>query len=166
MTIMKKAFVFVLLSLATFLASAQKTWFVGGTASIGYLNNFTFAVEPQFGYEFSDRFAMGTGIGLTLMDDGYYTSVIGIAEPFLRFCVWHNERFFVDLKTTAGFGFTDELILCQVGVRPGLRFRINDHWDISADLGLFGARYSYSDGWRPELGINAVNAAVWFAYRF
>ena len=163
--IMRKAFVFVLLSFATFITSAQKTWFVGGTASIGYLNNFTFAVEPQFGYEFSDRFAMGTGIGLTLVDNGY-TTVCGIAEPFLRFCVWHNERLFIDLKATGGLGFTDELLLCQVGIRPCLRFRVNDHWDISADLGLLGAQYTYSDGWRPSFGISATSAGLWFAYRF
>ena len=101
---MKKTFVFVLMSFATFFTSAQKTWFVGGTGSIGYMNNFTFTLEPQFGYEFSDRFAMGTGIGLAMADNGN-TVVIGIAEPFLRFCVWHNERIFIDLKATGGLGF-------------------------------------------------------------
>lgn len=163
---MKKSFVFVLLLFATFITSAQKTWFVGGTASIGYVNNFTFALEPQFGYEFNDRFAIGTGVGFTLVDDEYYTDIVGIAEPFFRFCAWHNERVFIDLKATAGFGFTDELDLCQIGIRPSLRFRINDHWDMAADLGLLGAQYTYSDGWRPAFGISAVSASLWFAYRF
>lgn len=163
---MKKSFILVLFLLATFITSAQKTWFVGGTASIGYVNNFTFALEPQFGYEFTDRWAIGTGIGLTLSSDEYYTSVVGIAEPFVRFCAWHNERVFIDLKATAGFGFTDELDLCQIGIRPSLRFRINDHWDMAADLGLLGAQYIYSDGWRPAFGISAVSASLWFAYRF
>jgi hypothetical protein len=164
--VMKKSFIFVLFFFATLITSAQKTWFVGGTASIGYLNNFTFAFEPQFGYEFNDRFAIGSGVGLSLADDGYGTYVAGIAEPFVRFCAWHNEKIFIDLKATAGFGFTDELILCQVGIRPSLRFRINEHWDMSANLGLFGAQYTYSVGWRPAFGISASSAGLWVAYRF
>lgn len=163
---MKKLLLLFLLSFATFITSAQNTCFVGGTASIGYVDNFTFAFEPQFGYEFTDRWAIGTGIGLTLVSDEYYTSIVGIAEPFVRLCAWHNEKIFIDLKTTAGFGFTDELILCQVGIRPCLRFRINEHWDMSADLGLLGAQYTYSEGWRPAFGISAVSAGLWFAYRF
>lgn len=163
---MKKILIFVLLSFSVSISSAQKTWFIGGTASIGYLNYFNFALEPQFGYEFTDRFAIGTGIGLTVTADDYYTDVIGIAEPFLRFCLWHNDRIFIDLKATGGFGFTDELVLCQVGIRPSLRFRINDHWDISADIGLLGAQYTYSVGWRPAFGITATSAGLCFAYRF
>lgn len=166
LAIMKKTFIFILLTFVSFVTSAQGTWLVGGSAGIGYVDNFTFAFEPQFGYEFNDRFAIGSGIGLTLVDDEDYTDVVGVAEPFLRFCVWHNDRVFLDLKATAGFGFTDELLLCQVGIRPSLRFRINEHWDMSADLGLLGAQYSYSDGWRPAFGISAVSAGLWFAYRF
>ena len=163
---MKKIIIIVILSFATFVTSAQGTWFVGGTASIGYINYFTFSIEPQFGFELNDRLAIGTGVGLTLVDDEYCTDVVGIVEPFFRFCVWHNERFFIDLKATSGLGFTDELLLCQVGIRPSLRFRINEHWDMSADLGLLGAQYTYSDGWRPAFGISAVSAGLWFAYRF
>ena len=166
-----KKIVFVSLFLLVIIVSpAQKTWFVGGTASIGYVDNFTFSFEPQFGYEITDRWAIGTGIGLALVSDnyGYYnsTTVGGIAEPFVRLCAWHDERLFFDLKATAGFGFIDELILCQVGIRPSLRFRINEHFDISADLGLFGAQYTYQVGWQPAFGITATSAGVWLAYRF
>ena len=163
--VVKKSFIFVLFFFATLITSAQKTWFVGGTASIAYSDYFSFSFEPQFGYEFTDYFAIGAGVGLSLADDRYHTYVAGVAEPFIRFCVWHNEIIFLDLKATSGFGFTDELILCKVGIRPGLRFRINNHWDITADLGLFGANYSYSDGWRPAFGITG-SAGFWFAYRF
>ena len=167
---MKKIVFFFFFLLIITVAPAQKTWFVGGTTSIGYVDNFTFSFEPQFGYEITDRWAIGTGVGLTLVSDNYNyyttTTVVGIAEPFVRLCACHNERLFFDLKATAGLGFTDELILCQIGIRPSLRFRINEHFDISADLGLFGAQYTYSIGWQPAFGITATSAGVWFAYRF
>ena len=48
---MKKIVFFSLFLLIITIAPAQKTWFVGGTTSIGYVDNFTFSFEPQFGYE-------------------------------------------------------------------------------------------------------------------
>ncbi len=163
---MKRSLLFLFFFLTFFTCSAQKSWFIGGTANISYVNSFSFAVEPQFGYEINDRLAIGTGVGLLLESDYNYNILFGVAEPFIRFCAWHNERFFLDLKLTAGFGFTDILHLCQVGVRPSFRFRLSDHWDMSADIGLFGAQYTYSEGWRPAFGIQAANASLWFAYRF
>ncbi|MBO4654480.1 MAG: hypothetical protein J5644_02920 [Bacteroidales bacterium] len=163
---MKKIILFFALLLTMFVSSAQKTWFVGGTAGFGYTDNFTFSLEPQFGYEFTDKWAIGTGLGLALSSSEGYTVVLGVTEPFVRFCAWHNDRIFIDLKATAGIGFDDELELCQIGIRPSLRFRINDHWDIAADLGLFGAQYTYSNGWTPAIGISATSVGLWFNYRF
>ena len=162
---MKKIFLLVSLLLTINASPAQKTWFVSGTTIISYLDNFTFGIEPQFGCELSERWAIGTGVGFTLVTDDL-TYVLGIAEPYIRFCAWHNERVFFDLKATAGFGFDKVLELCQVGIRPSLRFRLNEHWDMSADLGLFGAQFNYYEGWRPAFGINAASAGLWFAYRF
>ncbi|MBO7446475.1 MAG: hypothetical protein J6T86_08725 [Bacteroidales bacterium] len=162
---MKKIILFVSLFFVIHISSAQQTWFIGGTACISYLDNFTFALEPQFGYEFSDKWAIGTGVGFTLVSDDF-TYLIGIAEPFIRFCTWHNDRVFIDLKATAGFGFDKVLELCQIGITPSLRFRINEHWDMAADIGLFGAQYTYYGRWRPAFGINAASAGLWFAYRF
>ncbi|MBO4581657.1 MAG: hypothetical protein J5701_05145 [Bacteroidales bacterium] len=162
---MKKLFLFVSLLLITHLSSAQKTWFVGGSASIGYVDNFTFTFEPQFGYEFTDWFALGAGIGFTLVSNDY-TVILGVAEPYVRFCPWHNDLIFIDLKVTGGFGFDNYLEFCQIGIKPGLRFRINEHWDISADIGLFGTQYTYTGGWRPAFGISASSACLWVAYRF
>ncbi|MBP5413236.1 MAG: hypothetical protein J6Y47_08290 [Bacteroidales bacterium] len=163
---MKKFFILVSLLLVVHLSTAQKTWFVGGTTSIGYVDNFTFTFEPQFGYEFTDWFALGAGIGFGLTSNYNYTVILGVAEPFVRFCPWHNDRVFIDLKITGGFGFDRYLEFCQVGVGPCLRFRINEHWDMSADIGLLGAQYTSTGGWRPAFGISATSAGLWVAYRF
>jgi len=144
----------------------ERASFIGGTCAIGYDVRFQFAFEPIIGYEFSDRFAMGAGFGVIVAADYSATAAMGIAEPFLRFCAWHNDLVFIDFKATAAFGFTRELDLCQVGVRPSLRFRIHEHCDIAADIGLFGAQYTIADGWRPAIGITATSAGIWVAYRF
>ena len=140
-------------------------FFVGGTAEIGYSGTFNLAIEPIFGYEFNDRVAIGTGIGPVYSEAKGISDVVGVVEPFVRLCAWHNDIVFIDFKVTAGVGFNNELILVQTGVRPSLRVRLNEHWEVSADLGLFGAQCVYGD-WTPVVGIGATSAGVWFAYRF
>ncbi len=144
----------------------ESAFFLGGTGAIGYDGAFNFALEPVVGYEFTDRWAIGSGIGMTLVASGGYSTIMGIIEPFVRLCAWHNDIVFIDIKATAGLGFTNQLLLCQVGLRPSLRFRLNEHWDMAADLGLFGAQYTIATGWQPALGISATSAGLWFAYRF
>lgn len=139
--------------------------FIGGTAEIGYSYSFQFTLEPVFGYEFNDRIAIGTGVGpLIAVGDGG-SIVMGIVEPFIRLCAWHNDRVFIDFKTTAGIGFTNTIEMLQVGIRPSLRVRLTEHWEMSADLGIFGAQYN-NNGWAPAIGVGATTAGVWFTYRY
>lgn len=163
---MRKFLFAIMLCFCAITLNAQKTWFVGGQAGIGYVDSFNFAIEPQVGYEFTDRWAVGTGLGFNLVSSSGYNSIIGVFEPFVRFCAWHNEIVFIDLKATAGLGFDNQLELCQIGIRPSLRFRLNEHWDMSADLGLFGTQYTYYGGWTPAFGVSATSASLWVAYRF
>lgn len=160
----RKLFVLILTSFLCVSAFSQKRLFLGGTANISYQTNFQFAIEPVIGYEFTDRWAIGSGIGVALVANSGGVETMGLAEPFVRFTAWHNELFFFDLKATAGFGFKKELLLAQIGIRPSFRFRINEHWDMSADVGLFGV--TYDDKWRPAFGVGSTSACLWFAYRF
>lgn len=139
--------------------------FIGATGTIGYTDYFTFGLEPVFGYEVNDWFAFGTGIGVVLGSEKRATAVMGIAEPFLRFCPWHNDLVYIDFKLTAGIGFTDYLQMVQVGIRPSLRFRLTPHCELAADIGLFGAQYQY-ERWKPSFGITASSAGIWCVYRF
>lgn len=148
-------------------APKQSAFFIGGTGAIGYDGAFTFALEPQFGYEFTDRWAIGTGVGVVVAAaDRGGLAVMGIVEPFVRFCAWHNDLVYIDIKATAGVGFDNYLELCQVGLRPSLRFRLTEHCDLAADIGLFGAQYTPANDWQPALGITATAAGIWVAYRF
>lgn len=146
-------------------AQDRGSFFVGGTAGIGYSNYFEFALEPIFGYEIKDWVAVGAGLGMSVAAADYASAVVGIAEPFVRFTPWHNELVYLDFKATAGFGFNNELQTAQLGVRPGIRFRVTSNCDVAADLGLFGAQYNYGD-WRPAFGISGTAVGLWAVYRF
>ena len=165
---MKK--IFVLLAAVASLSLSVKaqnrgSFFVGGTAGIGYSDCFEFALEPIIGYEIKDWMAVGTGLGMSVAAGGGASVVLGVAEPFIRFTPWHNDLVYLDLKTTAGFAFDNQLIFTQIGVRPGIRFRVTPHCDIAADLGLFGAQCTLGD-WSPAIGLDGTSVSLWVAYRF
>ena len=64
---MKKIFLVLLLA-AGFSTNAAAQFFVGGTGGVGYLNDaFRMAVKPMAGYEFDDRWAVGTTLGFSLV---------------------------------------------------------------------------------------------------
>ena len=161
---MKKIILVILLTCATFNVFAQKTWFVGGTGLISYSNDtFSLGIEPEVGYEFTDWFAVGAGTGFVFSYDGDGI-ILGIAETFARFTPWHNDLVYIDLKVGGDLAFDSLIESADIGIRPGVRFRINDHWEVSADLGLFGA--SYTGYWTPSFGITGGAAGIWCAYRF
>lgn len=164
---MKKILLFVLLFSAAIASNAQSGWFVGGSAGIGIRNYFSVSAEVKVGYEFTDWFALGSGLGAVIFvgrDD--FFAVTGIAEPFARFCVWHNDNIFIDLHVLGGIEFTDELQFCQVGVRPSLRFRVSDNIDMAADLIVLGAQYIPESGWRPSLSFSSLNGGLRLCYHF
>ena len=164
---MKKILLFVLLLSASIASNAQSGWFLGGSAGIGYRDYFTISGEVKIGYEFTDWFALGTGLGAVFFwgRDNFF-AVTGIAEPFARFCVWHNESVFFDVHVLGGIEFTDELQFCQVGLRPSIRFRVSDNIDMAADLVVLGAQYIPEQGWRPSLSLSSLNGGLRMCYHF
>ncbi|MBR3559829.1 MAG: hypothetical protein IKN78_13315 [Bacteroidales bacterium] len=164
---MKKIFLFALLLSASVASYAQGHWFTGGSANIGFRNYFVASGEVWVGYEFNDWVAMGSGLGAVICagrDD--FFAVTGIAEPFVRASVWHNESVSLDLYALGGFEFTDELKLCQVGLRPSIRFRVSENIEMAVDLVVLGAQYSPEFGWRPSISFTSLNGGARFAYHF
>ena len=164
---MKKILLFVLLLSASIASTAQSGWFVGGSAGIGYRNYFVISGEVRVGYEFTDWFALGSGLGAVICagrDD--FFAVTGIAEPFARFCVWHNESVYLDLHVLGGIEFTDELHYCQVGLRPSIRFRVSENIDMAADLVVLGAQYLPEQGWSPSLSFSTMSGGLRLCYHF
>lgn len=164
---MKKIFFFVSFLFALIVSNAQSGLFVGGSAGIGYRNFFVVSAEVRVGYEFNDRVAIGSGLGAVICagrDD--FFAVTGIAEPFVRVCVWHNDNIYWDLHALGSFEFTDKLLLCQVGVRPSIRFRVSENIDMAVDLIVLGAQYSPELGWSPSFRFSSMNGGMRFSYHF
>lgn len=145
--------------------SAQAQLFVGGTGRFGYADNtFVLSALPEAGYEFNEYWAVGGSLGFSMAaHDGVYT--YGVVEPFVRFTPWHNERIALDIKGGAEFTFSDYLAGCELGFRPSMRFFVNDHFDVFADLGLIGVSYDGED-WSPAFLVTGCNVHLGVSYKF
>lgn len=165
---MKKIILFLVVVLASLSVHSEKRFCLGWTGTIQYSDNFGFTMEPTIGIEFNDRWALGTGVGGGMSRVGEENIGFFLVEPYLRGTVWHNELLFIDLKADAGWGWAPsmidkKLLMFQGGVIPSLRFRLSEHWDFSADVGMFGIRKSNEET-KPLIGISSCG--VWATYRF
>lgn len=146
--------------------SMQAQVFVGGTGKLGYANDlFQFSVLPEVGYEINERWAVGAGLGMAMLSGSGSTEVAGIAEPYVRFTAWQCQRVAFDVKALAEMEFQKEMLFTEIGLRPSLRFFINDHFDVSADFGILGARYDGMD-WTPAFLVNGMSGSLGVAYKF
>lgn len=83
---MKHLLSVLLISLVALSAKAQI--FAGANAGVAYSNEvFSMAAEPYIGYEFNDKVAAGTGVGIEVFDG----EAAAIFNPFIRFTPWQNE---------------------------------------------------------------------------
>ena len=157
---MKKVMLMLLL-FAGFSSNAAAQFFVGGTGGVGYLNDaFRLAVKPMAGYEFNDRWAVGTSLGLSLAD----SEVAGVANPFVRFTCWDNGRLYIDAMAHSDMIFQSELLGANIGISPALRYSFGSHWQIMGEVGLIGAQYDGLD-WYPAFAFTA-STEVGVIYRF
>lgn len=145
---------------------AQAQLFVGGTGRIGYANDaFVFGAVPEVGYEFNEKWAAGAALGINLDAGNGSSAVRGVAEPFVRFTPWQNKRMAFDVKAIAELEFQSELWGAEIGLRPSVRFFINDHLDATVDFGLIGASYNGWD-WSGAFLVNAMRTQLGIAYKF
>lgn len=154
----------ILLVLCAITAKAQV--FVGGTGAIGYANDrFQLGLIPEVGYEFSEKWAAGVGIGFNMLAGDGDVTAVGNIEPFARYTVWQSERLAFDVKALADMNFNEGLCGADLGLRPSFRFFLNKKWAFNADFGLFGARYNGND-WQPAFFVTGLSVKLGVAYKF
>lgn len=162
-----KRLVLVLLVLAGFCVNANAQFFVSGTLGFNYRNDvFSMKVLPGVGYELNDRWAVAAEGGFSLYD-GDFT---GLLNPYVRFNFWTNDKLFLDAKAKSEIRFGDGFVNTFVGLAPSIRYAVNDHWQLSADMGALGvdiSKYKHLDASiDPAIGlfINGVDLTV--IYKF
>ena len=157
-----KKILLVMLVLAGFCVKANAQFFVSGTAGFQYRNEvFSMKLLPGVGYEISDRWAIGTGFGLSVFDK----NTRGIVNPYVRFNCWNNDQVFLDVKATSELTFGDYYTTAFVGLKPSLRYAVNNHLQLSADFGAFGVDINDGDA-SPAIGLTLSGIDLTVIYRF
>lgn len=153
---MKKFITTLALTLCTILCNAEV--FVGGLFGVSYSEEFEMTVLPSAGYQFNDYFALGAGIGVTVVDEPY-----GVVNPFISFTPCQNDRVAFDIVVQSEIIFIDGSPLSTSGVAPCLRMKLSDNLELLTDLGIFGIT-AYEGEVSPVLAIKNLNVGATINY--
>ena len=173
---MKKILLAAVVAFSSLAANAQ-IW-VGGSLGAefskkdvdGAKTESTFTISPEVGYTLSDKWDIAVAINTTLEDNGYENLTTFSVEPYARFTFaqMDNVSFFVD----GGFAFgtkdvmnditgkKDDQTSFKVGVRPGVKFAVNEKLGLVAKLGWLG--YETVKDSHDAYGLNVSGAALSF----
>lgn len=176
---MKKLAFIATLLLCSLAASAQV--FVGGTIGVstekttdsGRITSFTLA--PNFGYNVSDRFAMGLELDYNYLEQGSYSANSITIGPFARYNFVNSGNFSFFGEFGIGYthykpSHTSGLNGVSLGVRPGISYKIGNNWQLFGKMNLFNYRYlenKYDDGISTTgFALNFTNIQLGIAYNF
>lgn len=182
---MKKLLIALAAVVMSLSASAQ-AWWVDGQLSAnqnkhGDYKNISVAVLPEVGYNFGDwDIAAQIGLAYAHQKDGDGPSIHGASfkfNPFVRYTFVNIGKvgFYVDLAGQFQTGkFFDEDVagdeiingtLWGIGLKPGVKYSINDHVIFSAALGFAGYKRCH-DYEFTGLSFNTANMSLGVTYVF
>lgn len=181
---MKKTLLILLLSVITFGASAQTHKFYAGgqltfgrtTAEPSGVKSTQVTVLPEIGYNITDRFGVGTHVGVQYRKTGDEKMTVFRLEPYARYSYLQVSivQLFVDFGVDFGAGRADGSTAIQYGIgfRPGVLVSLNDRFSLVAHVGFLGYQSGNNAAKRngtPEnwgLNLNSENLMFGFSVHF
>lgn len=156
--------------------SAKAQVYMGGELSIWHnkdAKSTEFAIAPEIGYNFSEKWALGGNIIFEHKKLGDVKSNGFAIAPYARFSYYENKlvRLFVD----GGVGFSTEKVKgigeseegYEVGLKPGISIKLNEHFGLVAKCGFLGYRKDYIIGQNGGgLSLTSEDLSFGFHYEF
>lgn len=144
-------------------APKDKGWWIGG--QIGYWYNDgenTYAIAPEVGYDFNNRWAIGTSIGFAGADD----AIVFELAPYARWKYYTTGR--LTLFLDGGLGVVcGDMSGFQIGFQPGLSIKINDRFKFLAHAGFLGyCNEFYNGGWGDGFGLRFSSSDLKFGFYY
>lgn len=149
---MKKIVVFLFVVMTAMCVKAQV--YVGGQLSLWHNDDAdatTFILSPEVGYNFNEKVAIGGNLTFAhLKEQDVKWSGFSLA-PYLRYSYYENKivRLFID----GGLGFSTKKIKgmdgvngFEIGFKPGIAVKLNQHFSLLAKCGFLGYRDDYMYG--------------------
>lgn len=171
---MKKVLLVVTVLMVTMAVKAQGIY-VGGSLSAWRNtteNTTNFAIAPEVGYNFNETWAIGSELVYSHdYVEGIKLNSFAIA-PYIRWSFYENDavRLFLDGTATVGFNKVkdgDTFKYGQIGLRPGIAVRMNDHFSFVAKYGFLGYQRNVNgEGDAFGLDLSSENLSIGFHYEF
>lgn len=151
---MKKLLLTLVVAMTSLAASAQA--YLGG--EVGFWrstddNTTTLSIQPEIGYSFSDKWAVGAALGYTYgynglkshAADGTHNHAINV-DPYARYS--YAKLGPVSLFLDMGFGICSEWVkdgdgsdvAWRIGLHPGVKVNVAKNLDFVAHVGFLGYR--------------------------
>lgn len=181
---MKKLVLMAIAMVLSVAASAQA--YVGG--SFGITRNTTedqtyFLIQPEVGYNLSDKWAVGGILDFTYNNHGEGHSTVFSIEPYARYtffqAVDNRLRLFLDGGFGIGFGkskidghSSDTVTAFEIGLKPGVSFALSERFSLVAHMGFLGyqgGNDAAKDAGIDEtfgLNLSTMNLSFGFYYNF
>lgn len=152
---------FVLFAVVT--AYAQEMY-VGGGINLWRNHDLevtSFSISPEFGYGLNEKWSVGGQLILDVAGGNGINSATSFAiAPYARYSYYENKivRLFLDM----GVGLSiykqkhnDSEAGFELGVKPGLAVKLNDHFSFITKVGFAGFRQDYRVSNNSGFGVYA-----------
>lgn len=160
--------------LATIAVKAQDIY-VGGSFNLwrnSTGNTTSFKVAPEIGYNFNEKWALGAELDYSHEYVKGMTANSVVVAPYIRWSYCENDAVRLFLDGTAAIGFVkvkdgDTTKAGQIGLRPGIAFKLNDHFSFVAKYGFLGYRKNLNtSGDSFGLNLSSEDLSIGFHYEF
>ena len=157
---MKKGLLLIVVMVAAIAVKAQDIY-VGGSFNVwrnSTGNTTSFKVAPEIGYNFNETWALST-------------NAFSVA-PYIRWSYYQNDAVRLFLDGAAAIGFVkvkdgDTSKAGQIGFRPGIAVKLNDHFSFIAKYGFLGYRRNVNTpGDSFGLKLTSEDLSIGFHYAF
>lgn len=168
---MKKIVLFLFVAIATLSVKAQDLY-MGGTVGLWRnddANTTSFKLAPEIGYNLSEQWALGVELQFNHEYKEHISTNTFAIAPYARFSYYENKivRLFVD----GGFGFAttkvkdggDTVNGFEIGLKPGIAIKLNQHFSLVAKCGFLGYKDDYMGN---GFGFSASSEDLTFGFHY
>jgi hypothetical protein len=168
---MKKIVLFLFVAIATLSVKAQDLY-MGGTVGLWRnddANTTSFKLAPEIGYNLSEQWALGVELQFNHEYKEHISTNTFAIAPYARFSYYENKivRLFVD----GGFGFAttkvkdggDAVNGFEIGLKPGIAIKLNQHFSLVAKCGFLGYKDDYMGN---GFGFSASSEDLTFGFHY
>lgn len=145
-----------LLLLVMFALSSKAQVYIAGSTSLWHNHDAditSFSIIPEVGYNFNKQWAVGAALGFSHneFENVNWDHNSFLFNPYVRYSFYENKlvRLFVDGSigvSTNNFKHGDSDSGFELGFKPGIAIKLNNHFSLLAKCGFLGYRDDYAYG--------------------